>query len=228
MKKLAILLGSLIITGISYGAQLELKAGFEPWREGKNSYEDFNVGGSIGAEALFNSINKPFDYGIGIEWKSDFKDGHNDRNKLSKTESSVIPVYLTGKYGIGNDLFYLVGRAGWSIYEDSDVNNGFYSAVGIGKTFDNLTIETLYEAFDVDGTSKFYSGEQVGLMSIKIGYRFGENTRDQIARRAAEEEEKREYVKQQEQLKEANRQKNLEEKRAAEKLAALKAEEEAT
>lgn len=220
MKKLAILLNALIVTGITYGAQLELKAGFEPWREGKNSHADYDMGGSLGAEVLFNSINRPFDYGLGIEWKSDFKGDTDANNSLATTESSAIPVYLTGKYGIGEDLFYLVGRAGWTIYEDSDVNDGFYSAVGVGKEFDNLTVETLYEAMDIDGTSKLYSGEQAGLVSVKIGYRFGENTRDRIAREA-EEAAKLEYERQQ--LEEANRQKALEEEKRAEEMAALEA-----
>lgn len=184
MKKLTLIAAMVLVAGTAYGAQLELKAGFEPWREGKNSHADFNEGASLGAEVLFNSADHPFDYGVGIEWKSDFSGDSHSENNLASSESDAIPVYLTGKYTIGEDLFYLVGRAGWTIYDDADTGDGFYSAAGIGKQYGNITVETLYEAMDIDGSSKLYSGEQAGLVSIKIGYRIGENKRDKIAREA--------------------------------------------
>ena len=52
MKKLSILLAAIAMTGVAYGAQLELKGGFEPWREGNNSYSSFYEGGSLGAEQV--------------------------------------------------------------------------------------------------------------------------------------------------------------------------------
>ncbi|WP_028857160.1 OmpA family protein [Psychrilyobacter atlanticus] len=194
MKKISILLAALVITGVSYGAQLELKGGFEPWREGNNSSSSFDQGGSLGAELLFNAENSPFDYGIGMEWKSEFSGGEN--NVLAETKSNAFPVYLTGKYGIGEDLFYLVGRAGWAMYDTSESIDGFYGAVGVGKQFAHITVEALYESMDLSGSSHMYSGDRANLASIKFGYKFGENKRDVISREK-EEALKAEYEKQQ-------------------------------
>ena len=202
MKKLSILLGSLILAGVTYSAQLEVKAGLEPWREGKNSYADFDMGGSLGAEVLFNAENKPFDYGLGFEWKSQFNGSSDSKNSVASSEANAFPIYFTGKYGIKDNLFYLVGRAGIVIYDGSSstnnnlANNGFYSALGIGKQFGAITLEALYESLDSDDSSKLYSGEQTNLMSIKLGYRFGENKREKISREA-EEAARLEYERQQ-------------------------------
>jgi hypothetical protein len=184
MKKLSIMIAAITISGLTYGAQLELKGGFEPWREGNNSYSNFYEGGSLGVELLFNAENKPFDYGIGMEWKSEFKGGEGD-NILAETKANAFPMYLTGKYGVGDDLFYLVGRAGWSIYDTSDVKDGFYGAAGIGKELGNFTLEALYESMDLSGSSDMYSEDRANLASIKLGYKFGENKRDVVSREKA-------------------------------------------
>ena len=196
MKKLSIVLGSLIISGMAYSAQLELKAGVEPWREGKNSYADFDMGGSLGAELLFNAENRPFDYGVGFEWKSKFEGDSKSSNGLASSKANAFPLYVTGKYGINDNLFYLVGRAGWAMYDESAAKDGFYGAVGVGKQFGAITVETLYETMDLGNSSKLYSGEQANLVSIKLGYRIGENKRDKMAREA-EEAARFEYEKQQ-------------------------------
>ena len=194
MKKLSILLAALTISGATYGAQLEIKGGFEPWREGNNSTSSFDQGGSLGAELLFNAENSPFDYGIGMEWKSEFSGGEN--NMLGETKSNAFPIYLTGKYGIGDELFYLIGRAGWAMYDTSESIDGFYGAVGVGKQFGHITVEALYESMDLSGSSQMYSGDRVNLASIKFGYKFGENKRDIISREK-KEALKAEYEKQQ-------------------------------
>ncbi|MGB6128089.1 MAG: OmpA family protein [Psychrilyobacter sp.] len=199
MKKLSIILAAIAISGVTYGAQLELKGGFEPWREGNNSYSNFDNGGSLGAELLFNAEDRPFDYGFGMEWKSKFSGGDGD-NVLADTKANTFPIYLTGKYGIGNDLFYLVSRAGWSMYDNSHAKDGFYGAAGIGKEFGNFTLEALYETMDLSGSSKMYSGDRANLASIKFGYRFGENRRDVISREK-EMAAKAEYEKQQAEMK---------------------------
>ncbi len=181
MKKISILLGAIVLTGLSYGAQFELKGGFEPWREANNSYVGLEEGWSLGAEVLYNSITRPFDYGFGAEWKSELK-----ADNASGDGTDAFPIYLTGKYGIGDDLFYLVGRAGWTLYDDSDMEEGFYGAAGIGKSFGKFSVEALYESIDVNNTSKMYSKGRVSLASLKFGYRFGENKRDVITQEAKE------------------------------------------
>lgn len=180
MKKLQILLAALTICTAANAAQLELKAGFEPFREGKNGYADFDRGASLGAEVLFNCEDKPFDYGFGIERKSHFSGDENSSNDLSG--ANAYPIYLTGKYGVADNLFYIVGRAGWAMYENSGAEDGLYAGLGIGKQYGNITLEGMYEHFDVNTSSKLYSADQAGLFSLKVGYRFGENKRDVIAR----------------------------------------------
>lgn len=178
MKKILIMLVALTISGGIYGAQLEVKGGYEPWREGNSPYSGFDLGGSLGAELLFNAETRPFDYGLGMEWKSKFLGGKGDHT-LAVSEANAFPLYLTGKYSISEDLFYLVGRAGWTIYDDSYTNDGFYGAVGVGKEFGKFTLEVLYESMDYSGTY-LYSEDRAALVSIKFGYRFGENKRDRV------------------------------------------------
>jgi len=214
MKKLSIMLAAIAISGITYGAQLELKGGFEPWREGNNSYSNFDEGGSLGAELLFNAENSPFDYGIGMEWKSEFTGGEGN-NILAETKSNAFPIYLTGKYGVGNDLFYLVGRTGWSIYDNSDVKDGFYGAAGIGKELGNFTLEALYETMDLSGSSNMYSADRANLASIKFGYKFGENKRDIISREK-KVAAKAEYEKQQAETKKLEEENKLAQERQIE------------
>jgi|GEM_PF-1592849 len=184
MKKLQILLGTIVICGTTYSAQLELKAGFEPFREGKNTYADFDTGASIGAEVLFNSVDNPFDYGFGIERKSHFKGDRSSSNKLNG--GNAYPVYMTGKSHVYNDMFYVVGRLGWSIYEKGSAEDGLYFGAGLGKQFGAMTLEGMYEHFDVNTNAKLFSGDQAGVFSLKIGYRFGENKRDVLAREKKE------------------------------------------
>lgn len=168
MKKISIMLGALILSAVSYSAQVEVKAGFEPWREANNSHVNYNEGGSLGAEVLFEAGDS-FVYGLGAEWKTKFK---GEDYGLEK-EATAFPVYLTGKYSVGNDLFYLVGRAGWAFYENADGFDGFYGGVGVGKMFGNFSVEALYESMDLVQSSKMYSGERIDLASVKVGYRFG-------------------------------------------------------
>lgn len=219
MKKLSIMLAAIVISGVTYGAQLELKGGFEPWREGNNSYSNFDEGGSLGAEILFNAEENPFDYGIGMEWKSKFSGGNGD-NTLAETKANAFPIYLTGKYGISDDLFYLVGRTGWAMYDNSSTKDGFYGAAGIGKEFGSFTLEALYETMDLSGSSDMYSSDRANLASIKIGYKFGENKRDVISREK-EMAMKAEYEKQQAEMKRIEAEKKLEAERilAAKELA---------
>lgn len=209
MKKLSILLGSLILTAATYSAQLEVKAGLEPFREGKSNHADYSIGESIGMELLFNAENKPLDYGLGIEFKSKLDGDSTSNNEL--VDATAIPIYFTGKYGISKDLFYLVGRAGLVAYNDSSANDGFYGGIGLGKNFGPMTMETMYENMSVGNSS-----EQVSLVSLKMGFRIGENKRDIIAREA-KELARLEYEKQQEEAR-------LSKEAELEKQAALEAQ----
>ena len=225
MKKLSIMLAAIAISGITYGAQLELKGGFEPWREGNNSYSNFDNGGSLGAELLFNAEDRPFDYGVGMEWKSKFSGGEGT-HVLAETKANAFPIYLTGKYGIGEDLFYLVGRAGWAMYDSSSAKDGFYGAAGVGKEFGNFTLEALYETMDLSGSSHMYSGDRANLASIKFGYKFGENKRDVISREK-QAAAKAEYEKQQAEMKKLEEENRLAQERQIEEQNRLAAEKQA-
>ena len=226
MKKIAIMVAAMAATANIYGAQLELKAGLEPWREGKNNHADFDMGGSLGAEVLFNAVEMPLDYGFGLEWKSEFKGDSGSKNSLASSEANAFPLYLTGKYGVGEDLFYLVGRAGWAMYDSSDAKDGFYGAAGVGKKFGKITMEALYESMDLGGSSKMYSGDQAGLFSVKLGYRLGENKRDRIEREAEEAARlEQERHQAEEAAKLEAQQKKAEEERIAAEMEAAKQEE---
>ncbi|MGL6115062.1 MAG: OmpA family protein [Cetobacterium sp.] len=194
MKKLSLMIGAILLGTTAFGAQLQLNAGVEPWRQVGNT--KYDTGYSLGAEVLFNAENHPFDYGIGTEWKSNFKGG--DSNSTDEIKD-IVPIYLTGKYHFMNDAFYGVGRAGWSFVGKNRTDDGMYLGAGLGKDFGPLTVETLYETIDLQGKSKLYDGNNAGMVSIKVGYIFGENTRVKLAKEAAMQAEiaKQEYIKQQ-------------------------------
>lgn len=164
-----IIIGSIIfITTVTSSAQLELKGGYEYWRKINNHSPNFDQGGSIGAEILFESLTKPLDYGLGIEYKSKFTGGGKN-TALADTNSNAYPVYLTAKYDLYKNI-YAVSRAGWVVFDGSGVNDGFYGAMGIGKKIGKFSIEALYESMDM------FSDERAGVASIKFGYRFGESS----------------------------------------------------
>ncbi len=160
---------------ITYSSQVEIKGGYEYWRETSNSSSSFDQGGSLGAELLFNSLAKPLDYGIGVEWKSEFSGGGSETS-LGKSNSNAYPIYLTAKYDLYKDI-YAIGRAGWIVFDDEDVNDGFYGAMGFGKKFGKWSVEALYESMDIGNSNDLYSGERVEMTTIKLGYRFGGNDR---------------------------------------------------
>jgi len=43
-------------------------------------------------------------------------------------------------------------------------------AAGIGKQYGNITVKTLYEAMDVNSSSKLYSGDQAHLTTLQTGF----------------------------------------------------------
>lgn len=192
MKK-KILIGYLVMISTVYSAQLELKGGYEFWREINNKTSKFDQGWSLGGELLFNSLNLPLDYGIGMEWKSKFSGGGKD-SSLGEVKSNAYPIYLTAKYDLYKDI-YAVGRIGGTIYDDKNVDDGFYGAVGLGKKTGKWNIEILYENMDIGQTSHLYSGEKVGVASIKFGYRFGENSRGGVERKIENKQRMEEYAK---------------------------------
>jgi len=209
MKKLQILLAAITLCAAANAAQLEVKAGLEPFREGKNGYADFNSGVSIGAEVLFNSVDDPIDYGFGIERKSHLKGDSGSSNRLNG--ANIYPLYLTVKKHMNNDIFYVVGRAGWSIYENARAEDGLYLGAGLGKQFGAVTLEGMYEYFDVNTDTKLFSGDQAGIFSLKVGYRFGENKRVVVAEEKKEEArlEQERYMAEQEAARLAKEAENL-------------------
>lgn len=208
MKKLSLLLGGILICTTAFGAQLQLKAGFEPWRETTNQTNTFNPGYSLGAEVLFNAENHPFDYGIGTQWKSKFKGSSDGSIK------NIIPVYLTGKYHFMDNAFYGVARAGWSFVDSNRSNDGMYLGAGVGKDFGPVNVEAVYETIDLQGKSKLYDNSRTQVASIQFGYTFGENTRVKLAREAAAQAEaaRQEYLQQQKAAEEAALLNKLEQK----------------
>ena len=176
MKKIILLFTFLILFQINFAYETELKLGYEPYRIFQNKKTQ---GMSIGFEILKDGKDKTFKYGVGSELKTGI-----DSIDL------MAPIYFTIKQDAGTKkLFYLVGRGGGIVSSGDTSNLGLYLAGGVGKNINNFTLETLYEFGELKKNS-------FGVVSFKIGYKFGSNKQTEKVSKEKEENMKKEYEKQ--------------------------------
>ena len=111
MKKLLFGMAALVLVTTTYAEGLEIKGGYDVWRNISKDYAG-DSGGSIdrgwtlGAEYLW-SYGQDYAYGLGTEFRSMIKDDNHEYNES-------MPVYLVGKYDMLDDMFYVVGRGGYN------------------------------------------------------------------------------------------------------------------
>jgi len=173
MKKLLFGIAALVLVTTTYAEGLEVKAGYDVWRNISKDYMgdsggSMDQGWTLGAEYLWAS-SSDYSYGVGTEFRSKIED---DNNKYNKS----MPFYLVGKYDMLDDMFYLVGRGGYNASSNitgGNTRGGHYVGVGIGRDIGVFNLEVLYENMGYEFKRQDQSGyhDSVG---IKFGMKLGE------------------------------------------------------
>ena len=143
MKKLVIL-GTALLSLSLVASEIQIKGGYDFGRnqiKGKgftefNARFDFGNGPTAGAEYIFDNQGE-FEWGIGAEYKFD-KKIKVDYDKEGKSDKIMrqIPVYALGKFNLittkkGNDVLYVLGRAGIALNESKVDGLGYDNGVGV-------------------------------------------------------------------------------------------------
>lgn len=173
MKKLLFGMAALVLVTTTYAEGLEIKGGYDIWRNISKDYAgdsggSIDQGWTLGAEYLW-SYGQDYAYGLGTEFRSMIKDDNHEYNES-------MPVYLVGKYDMLDDMFYLVGRGGYNASSNINGKNtrgGHYVGVGVGRDIGFFNLEVLYENMGY----KFKNENQSGYndsVGIKFGMKLGE------------------------------------------------------
>ena len=175
MKKLHIL-GTMMLSAVTGMAQeIKISGGWDFDRTYKNdltkkekglsniNYDyKFQNGPVAGIEWLFDNQGR-LELGIGAERKFSVKSSTlKDKKEMKMYE--ITPMYLTGKFNLitskkGNDLVYIIGRAGYTYVKagrdniedlnDKNFRGGLYYAGGLGTQVGPISIEALYERLNL-------------------------------------------------------------------------------
>jgi len=173
MKKLLFGMAALALVTTTYAEGLEIKAGYDVWRNLSKDYMgdsggSMDQGWTLGAEYLWAS-GGDYSYGLGTEFRSKIEDDNNEYN-------NSMPFYLVGKYDMLDEMFYLVGRGGYNAASNvtgGNTRGGHYVGVGIGRDIGLFNLEVLYENMGYEFKREDQSGyhDSVG---IKFGMKLGE------------------------------------------------------
>ena len=219
MKKLHIL-GTMMLSAVTGMAQeIKISGGWDFDRTYKNdltkkekglsniNYDyKFQNGPVAGIEWLFDNQGR-LELGIGAEHKFSVKSS-TLKNKKEMKMYEITPMYLTGKFNLitskkGNDLVYIIGRAGYNYAKagrdniedlnDKNFRGGLYYAGGIGTQVGPISIEALYERSNlrydkvnlgninrnnINTLNNFKkTKDSINTIGIRIGYSIG-NTRN--------------------------------------------------
>lgn len=199
MKKLVIL-GTALLSLSLVASEIQIKGGYDFNRNqikgiGTPGFEagyDFGSGPTAGLEYIFDNQGE-FEWGIGAEYKFDKKAKYDgDSYKVMRQ----IPVYALGKFNLittakGNDVLYVVGRAGVALNEassdlkDDGINydNGLYVAGGIGTEVGPFSLEAIYErsATPFDGYLRAFNvkiNDYQESFGLRLGLRLGNLVND--------------------------------------------------
>ena len=210
MKKLVIL-GTALLALNAVASEFQIKGGYDFNRKFKGgaSTEDLKLkaGPALGLEYIFDNQGE-FEWGLGAEYKLSPKSGklvarHDKNDKLVR----VAPVYALGKFNLittdsGNDVLYVLGRAGYAFANESkelgrkgvNVSGGLYTAAGIGTEFGPVSLEAIYERANIKSNVVGSSDKERGRIDsfgLRLGYRFGKLQNDRspkvVTQRVVEE-----------------------------------------
>jgi OOP family OmpA-OmpF porin len=173
MKKLLFGMAALVLVTTTYAEGLEIKGGYDVWRNISKDYAgdsggSIDQGWTLGAEYLW-SYGQDYAYGLGTEFRSMIKDDNHEYNES-------MPVYLVGKYDMLDDMFYVVGRGGYNASSNINGKNtrgGHYVGVGVGRDIGFFNLEVLYENMGYEFKNEDQSGYHDSI-GIKFGMKLGE------------------------------------------------------
>jgi len=219
MKKLHILSTIMLSTATGMAQEIKISGGWDFDRTYKNdltkrekglsnaNYDyKFQNGPVAGIEWLFDNQGR-LELGIGAERKFSVKSSTlKDKKEMKMYE--ITPMYLTGKFNLitskkGNDLVYIIGRAGYTYVKagrdniedlnDKNFRGGLYYAGGLGTQVGPISIEALYERLNlrydkvnlgninrnnINTLNNFKkTKDSINTIGIRIGYSIG-NTRN--------------------------------------------------
>ena len=219
MKKLHILSTIMLSTATGMAQEIKISGGWDFDRTYKNdltkrekglsnaNYDyKFQNGPVAGIEWLFDNQGR-LELGIGAERKFSVKSSTlKDKKEMKMYE--ITPMYLTGKFNLitskkGNDLVYIIGRAGYTYAKagrdnmedlnDKNFRGGLYYAGGLGTQVGSISIEALYERSNlrydkvnlgninrnnINTLNNFKkTKDSINTIGIRIGYSIG-NTRN--------------------------------------------------
>ena len=173
MKKLLFGIAALVLVTTTYSEGLELKGGYDIWRNISKDYVgdsggSIDRGWTVGAEYLWD-YGEDYSYGLGTEFRSMIEDENNRYNES-------MPIYLVGKYDLLDNMFYVVGRGGYNASSNitgGNTEGGHYVGVGLGKDIGFFNLEVLYENMGYEFKKQDQSGyhDSVG---VKFGMKLGE------------------------------------------------------
>lgn len=173
MKKILFGMAALVLVTTTYAEGLEIKGGYDVWRNISKDYigesgGSMDRGWTLGAEYLWDN-GEDYSYGLGTEFRSMIEDDNNEYNES-------MPIYVVGKYGVLDEMFYVVGRGGYNASSNitgGNTRGGHYVGVGIGRDIGFFNLEVLYENMGYEYKRENHSGyhDSVG---VKFGMKLGE------------------------------------------------------
>jgi outer membrane protein OmpA-like peptidoglycan-associated protein len=169
MKKFILL---VLVSNLMLAAETSIKLGVDGYRDTdiNNSSDSNGIGATVGVDYIIRANN--FGYGLGAEIRTEV-------NPDNTNDYFSHPVYLLGKYYIGESDYYLTGRVGFALNTgNSDLDKlGTYAAYGVGKSIGNFDVELLNEATQINnsGISKNLElfEDNLQTVSLKVAYVFG-------------------------------------------------------
>ena len=185
MKKLVIL-GTALLSLSLVASEIQIKGGYDFNRNQVSTSDtvlDFGNGATAGAEYIFDNQGE-FEWGIGAEYKFDQKFKGNDTKWMRQ-----IPVYALGKFNLvttkkGNDVLYVLGRAGVALNESKVYDNGLYVAGGLGTEMGPVSLEAIYERAATPFTNArgFRTNDYQESFGLRLGLRLGNLVNDRTAK----------------------------------------------
>lgn len=155
------------------------------------SDEKLRDGYNVGIEQIFSN-DSHLGFGIGGEYNIGNKKSSSEMFKKDLLNTRLYKsgdVYATTKVNMvkgkdGDNLFYGVGRLGYTIAKESkelkdamyDVKGGLYSGIGLGTEYKGISLEAMYERTNITIKDKVTNDKQKNYndsFGVKLGYTIG-------------------------------------------------------
>lgn len=134
----------------------------------------------VGVEA-HKKLGDILEVGVGIKKSTEFQEKNLEESE--DTWFSTMPVYLSGKFIIGNEFkYYVQGMVGYSInavgeeWKDYSVKSGMNYGLGFGVEIENFSVGIIYDItkFNVTLYNDAIIEGSLKQLSLSVGLKFGE------------------------------------------------------